>query len=82
MAELTTNSVVHGAGSDTLRIGAESGRIVCEVRDGRQLNDLLAARPIPRSPAAGDSYSSTHLRTSSVVHTGPDGTTIRRYLPG
>ncbi|MFE9476889.1 hypothetical protein [Streptomyces griseofuscus] len=42
MAELTTNSVVHGAGSDTLRIGAESDRIVCEVHDNGQLNDPLA----------------------------------------
>ncbi|WP_439334052.1 hypothetical protein [Streptomyces griseofuscus] len=42
MAELTTNSVVHGAGSDTLRIGAESDRIVCEVHDSGQPNDPLA----------------------------------------
>ncbi|MFF4016515.1 hypothetical protein [Streptomyces sp. NPDC001843] len=34
MAELTTNSVVPGAGSGTLRIRAESDRIGCEVHDG------------------------------------------------
>lgn len=34
VAELTINSVVHGAGPGALRIRAESDRIVCEVHDG------------------------------------------------
>ncbi|MEU0061552.1 hypothetical protein [Streptomyces sp. NPDC006334] len=71
MAALTTNSVVHGAGSGALRIRAESDRIVCEVHDRGWLNDPLAARPIPRSPAAGGSYSSTNARTSSLCTPAP-----------
>ncbi|MEW2623409.1 ATP-binding protein [Streptomyces sp. NPDC048106] len=91
MAELTTNSVVHGAGSGALRIGTESDRIVCEVHDGGQLNDPLAARrppPAARRPPHPTQPSDrrlllVHQRADLVpVHTGPDGTTIRRYLPG
>ncbi|MFD3503463.1 anti-sigma factor RsbA family regulatory protein, partial [Streptomyces sp. NPDC058678] len=33
VAELTTNSVVHGGGRGTLAIWAEQGQLVCEVRD-------------------------------------------------
>ncbi|MFE4968623.1 ATP-binding protein [Streptomyces sp. NPDC056660] len=84
MAELTTNSVVHGAGSGALRIRAESDRIICEVHDGGQLNDPLAARRPPHlTQPDGRGLLLVHQRTDLVpVHTGPDGTTVRRYLPG
>ncbi|WP_435848028.1 ATP-binding protein [Streptomyces griseoluteus] len=82
-AELT-NSVVHGAGSDTLRIGAESDRIVCEVHDSGQLNDPLAGRrPSHPTQPGGRGLLLVHPLADLVrVHTGPGGTTIRRYLPG
>ncbi|MFD8263776.1 ATP-binding protein, partial [Streptomyces griseoluteus] len=84
MAELTTNSVVHVAGSDTLRIGAESDRIVCEVHDSGQLNDPLATRrPSPPMQPGGRGFLLVHPRVDLVrVHTGPDGTALRRYLAG
>jgi anti-sigma regulatory factor (Ser/Thr protein kinase) len=84
VAELTTNSVVHGAGSDTLRIGAESDRIVCEVHDSGQLNDPLAGRrPSHPTQPGGRGLLLVHPLADLVrVHTGPDGATIRRYLPG
>ncbi|MFD5538400.1 anti-sigma factor RsbA family regulatory protein [Streptomyces sp. NPDC127079] len=84
VAELTTNSVVHGAGSGTLRIWAESDRIVCEVHDGGQLNDPLAGRrpPHPTRPGGRGLLLVHQLADLVRVHTGPDGTTIRCYLPG
>ncbi|MFF4037154.1 hypothetical protein [Streptomyces sp. NPDC001816] len=82
MAELTTDSVVHGAGSGTLRIGAESDRIVCEVHDGGQLNDPLVGRRPPH-PTQPGGRGLLLVHTDLVrVHTGPDGVTIRCYLPG
>ncbi|MFG2607138.1 anti-sigma factor RsbA family regulatory protein [Streptomyces sp. NPDC048514] len=82
VAELTTNSVVHGAGSGTLRIWAESDRIVCEVHDGGQLTDPLAGRrpPDPTQPGGRGLLLVHHLADLVRVHTGPDGTTIRCYL--
>ncbi|MEU2427736.1 anti-sigma factor RsbA family regulatory protein [Streptomyces sp. NPDC007851] len=84
VAELTTNSVVHGAGSGTLRIWAENDRIVCEVHDGGQLNDPLAGRrpPSPTQPGGRGLLLVHQIADLVRVHTGPDGTTIRCYLPG
>ncbi|MFI7139246.1 anti-sigma factor RsbA family regulatory protein [Streptomyces massasporeus] len=84
VAELTTNSVVHGAGSGTVRIWAESGRVVCEVHDGGQLTDPLAGRrpPNPTQPGGRGLLLVHQLADLVRVHTGPDGTTIRCYLPG
>ncbi|MEU8977974.1 anti-sigma factor RsbA family regulatory protein [Streptomyces sp. NPDC048309] len=83
VAELTTNSVIHGAGSGTLRIWAESDRIVCEVHDGGQLTDPLAGRrpPNPTQPGGRGLLLVHQLADLVRVHTGPDGTTIRCYLP-
>ncbi|MEU7719552.1 anti-sigma factor RsbA family regulatory protein [Streptomyces tibetensis] len=83
VAELTTNSVVHGAGSGTLRIWAESGRIVCEVHDGGQLTDPLAGRrpPNPTQPGGRGLLLVHQLADLVRVHTGPEGTTVRCYLP-
>ena len=83
VAELTTNSVVHGAGSGTLRIWAESGRAVCEVHDGGQLTDPLAGRrpPNPTQPGGRGLLLVHQLAELVRIHTGPEGTTIRCYLP-
>jgi anti-sigma regulatory factor (Ser/Thr protein kinase) len=84
VAELTTNSVVHGAGSGTLRIWAESGQLVCEVHDGGRLTDPLAGRrpPNPTQPGGRGLLLVHQLADLVRVHTGPDGTTIRCYFPG
>lgn len=84
VAELTTNSVVHGAGSGILRMWAEDGRVVCEVHDGGQLTDPLAGRrpPHPTRPGGRGLLLVHQLADLVRVHTGSDGTTIRCYLPG
>ncbi|MGW0141422.1 anti-sigma factor RsbA family regulatory protein [Streptomyces calvus] len=82
-AELTTNSVLHGGGSGVLRIWAEDGHVLCEVRDGGRLTDPLAGR----RPAAGGRRGGRGLLLVNLiadlvrVHTGDDGTTIRCWFP-
>ncbi|MGW7256306.1 anti-sigma factor RsbA family regulatory protein [Streptomyces sp. NPDC054834] len=81
-AELTTNSVVHGGGSGRLRVWAEHGHVVCEVRDKGRLTDPLAGRrPASRDQRGGRGLLLVNLVADLVrLHTGADGTTIRCYL--
>jgi len=81
-AELTTNSVVHGGGTGSLRVWAEDGYVVCEVRDGGRLTDPLAGRrPASRDQRGGRGLLVVNLVTDLVrVHTGPTGTTVRCWF--
>ncbi|MFI5688344.1 anti-sigma factor RsbA family regulatory protein [Streptomyces sp. NPDC051636] len=81
-AELTTNSVVHGGGSGRLRVWAEGGYVVCEVRDKGRLTDPLAGRrPASRDQRGGRGLLLVNLVADLVrLHTGEDGTTVRCYL--
>jgi anti-sigma regulatory factor (Ser/Thr protein kinase) len=82
VAELTTNSVVHGGGTGTLRVWADGHRIVCEVHDRVRLTDPLAGRrPPARDQLGGRGLMLVHYVTDLVrLHTAPDGTTVRFYL--
>ncbi|MFF9061250.1 anti-sigma factor RsbA family regulatory protein [Streptomyces sp. NPDC014882] len=82
VAELTTNSVVHGGGQGTLRIWAEAGQVVCEVSDGGRLTDPLAGRrPPARGQIGGRGLMLVHYVADLVrLHTAPDGTTVRFYI--
>ncbi|MEU9099571.1 anti-sigma factor RsbA family regulatory protein [Streptomyces sp. NPDC048361] len=83
VAELTTNSVVHGFGSGELRIWGDQGRIVCEVHDAGRLSDPLAGRrpPNPRQPGGRGLLLVHQLADLVRHHSGDDGTTIRCYMP-
>ncbi|MDQ0765992.1 sensor histidine kinase [Streptomyces canus] len=82
VAELTTNSVVHGGGSGVLRVWADGGQVVCEVRDHGELNDPLAGRrPPAQDTPGGRGLLLVHSLADLVrIHTGPDGTAIRCYI--
>ncbi|MFD5716028.1 anti-sigma factor RsbA family regulatory protein [Streptomyces pharetrae] len=82
VAELTTNSVLHGGGTGTLAVWAEAGHLVCEVRDAGRLSDPLAGRRPPRpGQIGGRGLMLVHYVTDLVrVHTGDAGTTVRFYL--
>ncbi|MFD5080479.1 anti-sigma factor RsbA family regulatory protein [Streptomyces sp. NPDC058371] len=82
VAELTTNSVVHGGGSGTLRIWAENGQIVCEVQDDGRFTDPLAGRhPVHPDQLGGRGLFLVHFLSDLVrVHSGELGTTVRSYL--
>jgi anti-sigma regulatory factor (Ser/Thr protein kinase) len=81
-AELTTNSVVHGGGSGTLRVWAEDGHVLCEVRDKGRLTDPLAGRrPASRDQRGGRGLLMVNLVADLVrTHTGPEGTTVRCWF--
>ncbi|MEU0397131.1 sensor histidine kinase [Streptomyces sp. NPDC006208] len=82
VAELTTNSVVHGGGSGAMRVWAEGSQVVCEVRDRGHISDPLAGRRPPAlDQRGGRGLLLAHLLADLVrIHTGPDGTTIRCYM--
>jgi anti-sigma regulatory factor (Ser/Thr protein kinase) len=82
VAELTTNSVVHGGGRGTLAVWAEQKQLVIEVRDAGRLTDPLAGRrPPERGQVGGRGLMLVHYVSDLVrVHTGDDGTTVRFYL--
>ncbi|WP_407840823.1 anti-sigma factor RsbA family regulatory protein [Streptomyces sp. DSM 116496] len=82
VAELTTNSVVHGGGRGTLRLWAEGDQLVCEVRDPGLLRDALAGRlppPVDR-PGGRGLLLVNDFATLVRMHTGPGGTTVRAHL--
>ncbi|MBT2388304.1 MEDS domain-containing protein [Streptomyces sp. ISL-1] len=82
VAELTTNSVVHGGGSGTVWVWGEGGQVLCEVRDSGHLSDPLAGRRPPlRDQLGGRGLLMVNYLTDLVrVHTGPEGTAIRFHL--
>ncbi|MGW7283697.1 anti-sigma factor RsbA family regulatory protein [Streptomyces sp. NPDC054844] len=82
VAELTTNSVVHGGGRGTLAIWSDAGQVVCEVRDTGRLTDPLAGRrPPERGQIGGRGLLLVHYVADLVrMHTSDDGTTVRFYL--
>ncbi|MPY41780.1 sensor histidine kinase [Streptomyces phyllanthi] len=84
VAELTTNSVVHGGGSGVLRIWAEDSQVVCEVRDRGHLSDPLAGRrPPARDQRGGRGLLLVHHVSDLVrIHSRAEGTVIRFYLSG
>ncbi|MEV7794426.1 anti-sigma factor RsbA family regulatory protein [Streptomyces sp. NPDC087512] len=82
VAELTTNSVVHGGGRGTLAVWGEAGDLVCEVRDTGRLTDPLAGRrPPERGQIGGRGLLLVHYVSDLVrTHTSDEGTTVRFRL--
>ncbi|MCX4767323.1 anti-sigma factor RsbA family regulatory protein [Streptomyces sp. NBC_01275] len=82
VAELTTNSVVHGDGTGNVRVWREGSHVVCEVRDRGHLTDPLAGRrPPARDQRGGRGLLLVHCLADLVrIHTGPEGTAIRCYI--
>ncbi|MFF8289557.1 anti-sigma factor RsbA family regulatory protein [Streptomyces sp. NPDC016309] len=82
VSELTTNSVIHGGGTGTLRVWAEGGHVVFEVQDRGTLADPLAGRrPAAPGQIGGRGLLLVNYLADLVrVHTTDGGTTIRCYF--
>jgi anti-sigma regulatory factor (Ser/Thr protein kinase) len=82
IAELTTNSVVHGGGGGGLTVWGEGGHVLCEVHDEGRLTDPLAGR----RPASPDQRGGRGLLLVNLVadlvrmYVGGGGTAIRCYV--
>ncbi|WP_233427791.1 sensor histidine kinase [Actinokineospora spheciospongiae] len=82
VTELLTNSVEHGGGAAVLRLWADAGGLVCEVRDrGRLVDQLAGLRPAPHDQPNGRGLLLVNTLADLVaVHTGAGGTTIRAHF--
>jgi len=81
-AELTTNSVVHGGGTGTVRVWEQDRYVVCEVRDKGRLADPLAGRrPAPQHQRGGRGLLLVNLVADLVrLHSDDEGTTVRCWF--
>ncbi|MFY9808489.1 MAG: anti-sigma factor RsbA family regulatory protein [Pseudonocardiaceae bacterium] len=82
VGELLAGSLVHGAASGTLRIWAERGYLVCEVRHAGRTTDPLGDRPLadPRRPDGRGLLLVHHLSDLVEHRVSPQGTTTRVYV--
>ncbi|MGH3824325.1 MAG: anti-sigma factor RsbA family regulatory protein [Pseudonocardiaceae bacterium] len=82
VGELVARSLVHGGGAGSLRIWAERGYLVCDVRHAGHISDPLAERPLadPRRPDSRGLLMVYHLSDLVQQHSCPQGTTTRVYL--
>jgi MEDS: MEthanogen/methylotroph, DcmR Sensory domain len=82
VGELVARSLVPGATTGTLRVWAERGYLVCEVRHAGHITDPLSDRPLaePRRPDGRGLLLVHHLSDLVQQHTCPQGTTTRVYL--
>ncbi|HEU0212860.1 MAG TPA: sensor histidine kinase [Jiangellaceae bacterium] len=82
VGELAANSIRYGGGSGTLKVWADAGHVVCEVRDGGYIEDRLAGR-IPAVPRQVGGYGLlivNDLADLVRTQTGPAGTAIRLHF--
>ncbi|HET9118426.1 MAG TPA: sensor histidine kinase, partial [Pseudonocardiaceae bacterium] len=77
VGELVARSIVHGGGTGSLRVWAERGYLVCEVRHAGYISDLPSDRLLadPRKPDGRGLLLVHHLSDLVQQHTCPQGTT-------
>jgi hypothetical protein len=82
VGELVARCLVHGGGTGSLRIGAEHGYLVCDVRHTGHIVNPLGDRPLadPRRPDSRGLLMVHHLSDLVQQHSCPQGTTTRVYL--
>ncbi|MFD0885081.1 anti-sigma factor RsbA family regulatory protein [Streptosporangium algeriense] len=80
--ELVANSLDHGGGRGVLRVWAEGGQVVMDVRDAGHITDpLVGRRPVDARRRGACGLLVTNLLSDLVrVHTGEGGTTVRVYF--
>ena len=80
--ELAANSVVHGGDRGTMRVWAEDGHVVCEIRDAGHITDPLAGRrPAGLGINGGRGLLLVnHIADLVRTYTTSRGTSTRLYL--
>ena len=80
--ELATNSLRHGGGSGELRIWAENGSVVCEVRDRGRIEHPLVGRERPTLEQEGGRgvWLANQLSDLVQIRALPEGNVVRAHL--
>jgi anti-sigma regulatory factor (Ser/Thr protein kinase) len=80
--EIATNTILHTAGSGTLRIWSEPDTVVCEIRDGGYIVDAFAGRRPPNdaSDHGRGLWMANELCDLVQLRSTERGTTIRVHI--
>jgi anti-sigma regulatory factor (Ser/Thr protein kinase) len=80
--EVASNSVRHAGGDGLLRMWADAGAVICEVRDRGYLDKPLAGRRRPRPDQVGGHglWLANQLCDLVQVRSSPEGTVIRLHM--
>ena len=79
---MAANSIRHGGGAGQIRIWAEPGAVVCELRDGGWISDPLAGRrrPSPGRLNGRGLWLANHLCDLVELRSSRAGTTVRLHV--
>jgi len=79
--EIASNSLLHGAGSGTLRIWQDDSWLVCEVFDSGYFDQNLVARkrPAPDQDGGRGLWLANQLCDLVQVRTLPEGTAVQLH---
>ena len=79
--EIVTNSIRHGGGAGVVRLWEEPDVIVCEVRDTGRVDDPLAGRIVPQTPAEDGRglWMANHLCDLVQLWSSANGTVVRLH---
>lgn len=81
--ELTTNTMLHGGGTGRLRLWADAGTLLAEVRDRGLIENPLVGRTRPPGTARGGAgmWMTNQLCDLVQIRSAPDpGTTVRIHM--
>jgi anti-sigma regulatory factor (Ser/Thr protein kinase) len=82
VSEVAANSVRYGDGRGELRLWPEDGRLVCEIRDGGEMNEPLAGRERPDHEQVGGYglWLANHLCDLVQIRSYSTGTVVRLHV--
>lgn len=82
VGELVANTLRHTRGNGTLRVWRTPAEVICEIRDGGYISDVLAGRRYPPADAgSGHGLWVVHQVCDLVeMRTGSEGTTFRLHM--
>lgn len=82
VAEVVTNSVIHGGGYGIFTVWIEAGQLVCQVDDNGRITNPLAGRIPPASdqPGGRGLLLVNHFADLVRIYTSDSGTAVRLYF--